>query len=172
VKAAIFLVISSLLIALSRHSLGSPRAHGFPRLFAFEAILLLVLLNADVWFLDPFSPLQMISWVLLAGSLLLAIDGFYLLLAFGKPKGDFEKTTVFVTRGAYRYVRHPLYSSLLLGAAGAFFKDPSLLGAFLFLASALFLVGTARREESENLQKFKEYAAYRDTTWMFLPFLF
>jgi len=111
--------------------------------------------------------------LLLLSSLLLAAHGFHLLLTIGRPKDGFENTTTLVLRGAYKYIRHPLYASLLLLGWGTFFKDPSLLGGSLALVVSVFLIGTARVEEAENLQKFgPDYAHYMKSTRMFIPFLF
>jgi len=80
---------------------------------------------------------------------------------------------VLVKRGAYKYIRHPLYSSLLLFAWGVFFKDVSFPSTALVLLASSFLVATAKVEEDENLKKFgDEYRAYLKTTKMFIPFLF
>jgi protein-S-isoprenylcysteine O-methyltransferase Ste14 len=131
------------------------------------------LLNLEHWFSDPFSALQILSWALLLSSLVLAVHGFYLLRKVGRPKGGIEDTTTLVLLGAYRYIRHPLYASLLLLAWGVFFKAPSLLGAILVLVTSTFLIATARVEEAENLHKFGgDYAEYMKTTRMFIPFLF
>ena len=84
-----------------------------------------------------------------------------------------ERTTMLVTAGAYRYIRHPLYSSLLFLAWGAFFKAPSWIGGLLAAAATLFLVATARVEEAENAAFFgPAYEAYSKGTKMFIPFLF
>ena len=85
----------------------------------------------------------------------------------------FEKTTALVTVGIYRYIRHPLYSSLLFLAWGIFFKDPSWPGGLLAVVATLFLVATARVEEAENVRFFgEEYKEYMKQTKMFIPFLF
>jgi protein-S-isoprenylcysteine O-methyltransferase Ste14 len=172
-KLAIFAVVSVGATLFSWPSLHDPRSHGFPRFFAFETLLGLILLNVDRWYHDPLSAPQIVSWCLLACSLGLAIHGFYLLRVIGKPQGDFENTTALVTLGAYKYIRHPLYSSLLLLGWGVFLKDLSLLGVGLIAAATACLIATARLEEAENLRKFgDEYAAYMQTTKMFIPFLF
>jgi protein-S-isoprenylcysteine O-methyltransferase Ste14 len=79
-----------------------------------------------------------------------------------------------VTRGAYRFIRHPMYASLLLLAWGIFFKDPaSLAGLALAGLASLCLYLTARVEESENLRRFgEEYRVYMRGTKRFIPFLF
>ena len=89
-----------------------------------------------------------------------------------RPLVAFEKTTALVTVGAYRYIRHPLYSSLLFLAWGIFFKDPSWAGGLLAMAASLFLVVTARAEEAEDRRYFGEtYQKYMQETKMFIPFL-
>ena len=103
----------------------------------------------------------------------LAAHGFYLLRMVGRPKSGIENTTTLVMLGAYKYIRHPLYASLLLFGWGTFFKDVSLLTGILAMATSAFLVATARAEEVENLRKFgDDYVAYTKTTKMFIPFLF
>ncbi len=169
----IFAIASVGIILFSWPSLRNPQAHGFYRFFAFEAILALILLNLEHWFRDPFSTAQIVSWLLLTASLVMVIHGFYLLRVIGKPQGNLENTTILVTLGAYQYIRHPLYSSLLYLGWGAFFKDPSLPGGLLALIAAAALIATAKVEEAENIAKFgAAYARYKQTTRMFVPFLF
>jgi len=151
------------------------RAHPyrFPRFLAFESILSLIFLNARSWFLDPFSWRQILSWIFLVGSLALAGSGFYLIKTRGNPSGDFEDTTTLITTGVYRYLRHPLYSSLIALSIGAFFKDPSWLGALLVLSTVLGSLITARIEEGHNLKRFgEEYRDYKERTKRFIPFIY
>ncbi len=173
IQLAIFVLVSTGIVALSWRSFRDPRSHGFFRFFAFEAILLLFLLNITYWFREPFSVWQILSWLLLLVSLLLVIHGFYLLRAIGQPEGPIENTTVLVKRGAYRYIRHPLYSSLLFFAWGVFFKAPSVTAGTLTVVTTVFLFATARAEEAENIGKFgADYVEYMHSTRMFIPFLF
>ena len=177
----VFAIVSAFFIYVSRKSLFRPRSHGFYRFFAWESILALALLNAPHWQENPFSPYQLISWLLLFISIFLVIHGVRLLKAIGKPNEnrpdaellEFEKTTYLVTVGAYKYIRHPLYSSLLFLAWGAFLKDLSLPGLFLALTASFFLLLTAKSDESECLKHFGSgYQTYMLKTKMFIPFLF
>jgi protein-S-isoprenylcysteine O-methyltransferase Ste14 len=180
-RLLVFSVVSAFFIYVSRKSLFRPHSHGFYRFFAWELILALVLLNAPNWTRDPFSFWQLVSWLLLLYSIFLVVHGVYLLKVIGKPNQDrsdaellaFEKTSCLVTVGAYKYIRHPLYSSLLFLAWGAFFKHPSLLGLLLVLAASLFLVLTAKKDEAECLKHFgNAYQTYMLGTKKFIPFLF
>jgi protein-S-isoprenylcysteine O-methyltransferase Ste14 len=180
-KWGIFLLASLEFVYVSRASLLKPRSHGFYRFFAWEGILALALLNVDVWFRDPFSWHQIISWILLTIAAFLVIHGVFLLRQMGKPDDrrnetpmiGFEKTTTLVTAGAYRYIRHPLYSSLLFLAWGVFFKSPSWPGGVLLaVVVTLCLVVTARVEEAEDVRFFGQaYQEYRKRTKMFIPFI-
>jgi protein-S-isoprenylcysteine O-methyltransferase Ste14 len=175
IKFIIFAIASVIIIWVSWAPLQvrDRRSHGFFRFFAWESILALILLNVEYWFTEPFSMPQFISWLLLCASLFLVVHGVHLLRVIGKPRGQFENTTALVKLGAYRFIRHPLYSSLLLLTWGVFFKHLSLLGSVLALVATAFLVATARIEEMENMNKFGEdYAAYMKTTKMFIPFVF
>jgi protein-S-isoprenylcysteine O-methyltransferase Ste14 len=180
-KLIAFVVASAGIIYVSRASLRSLGSHGFYRFFAWEAILVLVLLNLDDWFDEPFSFTQIVSWLCLCLSLFLVIHGVQLLRVIGKPddrRNDtsliaVEKTITLVTVGAYRYIRHPLYSSLLFLAWGLFLKSPSWLGGSLAIAATAFLTAAAKVEEDENTRYFgAAYREYMKQTKMFIPFLF
>jgi protein-S-isoprenylcysteine O-methyltransferase Ste14 len=179
------LVIFSLgslgLIYLSRRALKEHHLYGFPRFFAFEAILGLVVLNGGEWFNQPFSLPQLVSWLLLLGSLFIAISSFRSLRAMGKPDRsiqdsgqlEFEKTTRLVTEGPYRLIRHPLYASLLFLTWGIALKQANLVSITLAIIASLALFLTAVYEEREDLSKFgDEYATYMQHTKRFIPFIF
>lgn len=177
----IFCVVSAFFVYLSKNCLLAPRSHGFYRFFAFESILVLILLNARKWFSDPFAIHQVVSWLLLIISTVLVVHGLYLLRVVGRPKNEredreligIEKTTSLVTIGAYRYIRHPIYASGFYGAYGVFFKYPSWPGIVLASAAAVFFVLTAKVEEKECIRFFgADYQAYMKQTKMFIPFLF
>jgi protein-S-isoprenylcysteine O-methyltransferase Ste14 len=176
-----FILISIGLVYISRASLRAPRSHGFYRFFAWEVILALLVLNLPVWFLNPLAWHQLLSWVLLVISLFLVIHSLIYLRNAGEPQGSrqdpsllsLEKTTSLVTSGAYRYIRHPLYSSLLFLGWGTFFKAPSWPGVLLAAAGTILLTITAHIEEEENIRFFgPPYRIYMNGTKMFVPFLF
>ena len=180
-KVIVFIVASAGIAWLSRSCLRDFRSHGFYRFFAWETILVLILINLDFWFYNPFSIYQLISWSLLIVCSYLVIHGALLLRKVGKPDPNrsdpsligIEKTTELVTTGVYRYIRHPLYSSLLFLTWGVFFKQPSWIGISLALITTFFLTMTAKIEEAENISFFgAAYQSYMKQTKMFIPFFF
>jgi len=181
-KIITFSIATLVLVYISRASVLHPRSHGFHRFFAWEAILALFLLNIDMWFAHPSAWYQVISWFLLFVCIIPLVWGLVLLRQRGIPveqrTGDpnllaFEKTTTLVTTGIYKYIRHPLYSSLLLLAWGIFFKSPSWPGGGLVVAATVFLSLTARADEAECIKFFgTAYEDYMKKTKRFIPILF
>jgi protein-S-isoprenylcysteine O-methyltransferase Ste14 len=177
----LFLILSVFLALYSWRALRNPQSHGFYRFFAWEAILALILLNLNYWFFKPFNVHQIISWLLLITSLFLVIEGVRLLRMVEKSENQrndpslrgFEKTTELVKISIYRYIRHPLYSSLLFLCWGAFFKYPNWVALALAVFATCFLTITAKIEEAENLRFWGEtYREYMKETRMFIPYLF
>ncbi len=180
IKAIILVAASAPLAWLSRSPLRDARSHGFYRFFAWEAILAEIVLNLDYWFHDPFGITQIASWFFLIVSGFLVIHGV-LSLRMGKPNNTrddpsligIERTTELVTVGAYRYIRHPIYSAGLFIAWGACFKNPSLITVSLAAIATFFLTVAAKKEEAENMRFFgSAYQSYMTRTKMFVPFLF
>jgi protein-S-isoprenylcysteine O-methyltransferase Ste14 len=182
IRWMVFAVVSLLLVAISWKPLHDLRSHGFYRFFAWEAIVGLFLINISFWFYQPFAWNQIIAWSLLLLSLVPLGFGVHSLRTRGKPAKQreadftllsFEKTTTLVTSGIYHYIRHPLYSSLFLLTWGIFFKSPSLPGAFLASIATLFLLATAKADETECARFFGvPYQEYMKQTKMFVPYIF
>jgi protein-S-isoprenylcysteine O-methyltransferase Ste14 len=176
-----FVLGTLILLALSWQALRRPQSHGFYRFFAWEAILVLLVLNGPVWFVDRFALHQRLSWTLLFASLLLLFAGLYQLRRMGRPdeqRADaelfaFERTSQLVTSGIFRLIRHPLYASLLLLAWGVACKQPNGLSVILALLASLALWLTAKRDEAECLTQFGEaYRDYMQRSKMFIPWIF
>lgn len=180
--AIAFLVASAGLAFVSRHSLRDRQSHGFYRFLAWECMLGLALHNVPFWFEQRFAWYQLLSWLLLLLSLGLVVWGAGLLARHGASDSNrhdpalfgFEKTARLVTHGIYAYIRHPLYSSLLLLAWGLYFKLPQWWpGLLLAIAATVVLVITAYTEERENLDYFgTAYRDYMQDSKRFVPFLF
>ncbi len=177
-----FVVGSVILAAISWKSLRHPGSHGFYRFFAWESIFALITLNVPIWFKNWLAWYQIVSWILLIVCLVPLIFGVQSLRTHGKPNKDerpdpqllaFERTTKLVTSGIYKFIRHPLYSSLLLLGWGVFFKSPSQDGITLVLIATLLLNATAKADEVECIQTFgRDYQEYMKRSKMFIPYVF
>ncbi len=180
-KIIVFVIVSIGLLFLSLRSLRAIRSHGFYRFFAWITFLAIALINLDYWFDEPFSIRQIASWLLLLICMFIAVYGTLSLRRAGGQDDErkdelligIEKTTKLVTAGPYRYIRHPMYSSFLFGAWGAFLKHYSWLSFIMACLTTFFTILTARMEETENIQYFGDtYKNYMKRTRMFIPFFF
>ncbi len=169
-----FIVLSLLNILVSYNALKTKTKYGLYRFLGFESIAILVYLNIPVWFDDPFSPIHIISWLLLITSICFAVIGIYLLRSKGKAeKRVIEATQNLVETGLYKYIRHPLYSSLIYLGMGAFLKDVSVVSSIVMIILVINFYLTAKEEELFNIKQFGcEYEEYMKRTKMFIPFLF
>lgn len=116
------------------------------------------------------------STFLVAISLTAMFLGFVILafsaLALGKsltPHPMPGKNAVLVTDGLYRFVKHPIYSGLILLAfgltiAGGFFPH-----SIFFFALVLLLNYKARFEEKLLASTYAGYAEYSKKTGRFIP---
>jgi len=170
---SIILLGTIIIISYSRSSLLRPQSHGFYRFFAWEIILIQFVLNRVGWFTNAFAWYQMISWILLIGSIIFLILGIREIKKFGHSMTSFEATTHLVRTGIYTYIRHPMYTSLLFLTWGIFFKSPFLLDFLISISASIFLYATSQIEETENIIKFgNDYLDFKKGTKRFIPYIF
>jgi len=176
----IFGFLSVPIVILSWKTLLSPGSHGFYRFFSWECIAWLLAYNYLEWFKDPFSLHQILSWFFLCLSVYLVVSGMILMKNSGIPNNkrndrslfQFEKTSVLIESGIFKYIRHPLYSSLIFLTWGIFLKDPDFHLLLVSLISTAFLYFTARSDERECVEFFgNEYVEYMKRSKLFIPFL-
>lgn len=180
-KVVAFITISLLLVVLSRKTLFKVNSHGFYRFLSWECIAWLLVNNLKYWFDKPFCIRQIFSWIFLFVGLYFVIVGVVFLKRVGKPTKNrnentlyaFEKTTELVDTGIFRYIRHPLYSSLIFLTWGILLKKPSVQLILVAALSTIFLYLTAIFDEKECSGFFKEkYLSYMKRTKRFIPYLF
>jgi len=110
-----------------------------------------------------------LSGLLIAGGLILvALAGFGLgrsLTALPIPKNDGQ----LVTTGLYRWVRHPIYTGVVLAALGLMVAGASVAHLVGFLALYVVLMTKAQLEEKLLAERYQEYEAYAQRTGRFFP---
>lgn len=116
--------------------------------------------------------IPLLAWGLAAAAVLLAV------WALGSNRlGNFnirpipKSGGVLVTHGPYRWVRHPMYTAFLLGAAALAWTAGLLLAWLAWCLLLAVLVVKATLEERWMLAQHPGYADYRAQTKRFLPWL-
>jgi len=115
-------------------------------------------------------PLIIVSLVVMVFGAYMNVSGR---LSLGKNWSDHIKIyrdQTLVTEGMYRYVRHPLYASLIwmFIAGSIIFMNPLSL-AMALLIFLPFMYYRAKQEEVLLQKTFKDYDDYRKKTGMFFP---
>ena len=82
-----------------------------------------------------------------------------------------KKDANLITNGAYKYIRHPMYFSVLLMLLAVVLREISSenIVLYLFLIVVLFL--KAKKEEDLWMNENPQYMEYRKKTKMFIPFI-
>ncbi len=138
--------------------------------------------HGRLWVLAQFALIALMfawpaHWRASAAALLLALAAFGLgvwVLAWNRP-GNFNirpeprPAGQLITDGPYRRMRHPMYTSLLLGMAAVAVAAADLPRLAAWVALLLVLQGKSSLEERLLLQRWPQYAAYRARTWKFIP---
>jgi protein-S-isoprenylcysteine O-methyltransferase Ste14 len=131
---------------------------------------LIVLPAGDLWSRQAVS-ISIAAILILAGLWLVAAGGFRLgrsLTPLPIPKED----GVLVTTGIYRFVRHPIYSGVLLAGLGLVAWGASLAHVVGWVSLWLILNLKAALEEKLLKERYGEYESYSLKTGRLLPKLF
>jgi protein-S-isoprenylcysteine O-methyltransferase Ste14 len=84
------------------------------------------------------------------------------------PKED----ATMVQSGAYRFVRHPIYSGIILASIGFAFVTNGTLTFLYVLVLFVFFDIKSRREEKWLADKFSDYSAYQKRVRKLIPFIY
>jgi len=76
-----------------------------------------------------------------------------------------------VTTGAYNYIRHPMYTSVIIMMFAVLVSTPTLLELSFFSILIMVLVLKAKREERLWCGHDEEYIVYKKRTKLFIPYI-
>lgn len=108
--------------------------------------------------------------IVLVGVGLAVYARIYIGRNWGMPMSRKEEPEL-VTSGPYPYVRHPIYTGIVLAILGSAI-GLSVLWGIMLIVFAPYFVYSARREEELMREQFPvEYPQYMRTTKMIVPFL-
>lgn len=72
-----------------------------------------------------------------------------------------KKNSQLIEKGPYRWMRHPMYSALLLGALGFVFHNQTMQSVISFILLVVILLIKARYEERLLIRQFPQYQQYK-----------
>ncbi len=118
---------------------------------------------------EDWPDLGVVATVLLAAGLLL---GLWAITVFGRgvtPSPLPAETASLVTRGPYRWMRHPMYTAVTILCAGLVVRSRSWIGVVVLAVVAGFFAYKARWEEHRLTARYPSYAEYATRVGRFLP---
>ena len=130
--------------------------------------LIIILHFIELEFLAKKEIIQVNFIFSLLGFLLIIISSIFMLIAIkdlGSNLSPFPKPIVngnLITSGIYRFIRHPMYYSLILISFGFFITKLSIYYLGLTLSLALIIKFKINLEEKYLNKKFKNYSLYTD----------
>ncbi len=85
----------------------------------------------------------------------------------------YKKNHELVTSGPYKYIRHPIYSSLILMLIGTFFNFPNTEVIIILLIWIVLFATRMKREEKIMTKLFgREYINYMDKSKRLIPWIY
>lgn len=136
------------------------------------ALLLTLQLMLIALLLWPWQPPQITLWALLPVLAGVALGVWTLM--YNRP-GNFNLRPAvkpgaqLITRGPYRWVRHPMYSTLFLFGIAAVMVYPLAGKLACFFLLMLVLLVKSQVEERALRESFSDYPAYASRTGKFIP---
>ncbi len=112
--------------------------------------------------------IQVSTFSYLVGFLIIIIACIILLIAInnlGRNLSPFPRplnNSTLVTKGIYRYTRHPMYYSLIFISFGVFITKLSIYYLFLFISLVFIIKFKIALEEQYLNNKFKNYLLYKN----------
>lgn len=114
------------------------------------------------------------------GVLFMVVGGIVMIISrlilgtFGKATVVKDEQHQLITRGPYRYVRHPIYSSMILLISGYSLSFFSIASTFLFVLILVpFIMFRIKAEEHQLIELFgDQYRKYTKRTKRIIPFVY
>jgi len=82
-----------------------------------------------------------------------------------------KEGSALITTGIYKYIRHPMYLSVITTMFAFVLSTANLLEILFFISLLIVLILKAKREESLWIEHDEEYVRYKERTKLFIPFV-
>lgn len=137
-------------------------------LVALQFIFILLLLLGT-----PLHNIPVLAYAFIILSILLVL---WAVIAMQKSKlrilPEPSLHAVLITNGPYRFIRHPMYTAILLASAGLLTHQFTWIRLAIVIALAIILLVKLFWEEQMLSQKFEAYEQYTKSTHRLIPFIF
>lgn len=138
------------------------------KLFGFRLPLTLLGIQLS----DPTIFIQLIGVIITIIGLIVAIIARNTLAKNWSSNIELKKDHTLITSGIYHYMRHPIYTGILLMSVGTIITFETVASILLFIYLTVFFLFKIMKEEQLMLQSFpKEYPTYKNKVKALIPFI-
>lgn len=85
---------------------------------------------------------------------------------------DPDPRIILITSGVYKFIRHPMYTSLFLVLIPLVIIDYSIVRAIVLLVFTINQIVKLLFEEKLLLEKLPDYKTYKSNSWRLIPLIF
>lgn len=85
---------------------------------------------------------------------------------------DVRSSQTLITGGPYRFIRHPMYTAVLIACQALMLNRPDVISAFMWLLLLVVLLIKMSYEEQQLARRFKTYSMYMTRTKRLIPFVY
>ena len=135
--------------------------------YAAAQTALLCIYTAIFFFLPGtllFNPMPKPGIILCALGLLIIMLAFISLRAVIQIEPEPKAEGHLVSSGVYKYIRHPIYTGMVILVFGLFLRRPALFITIASVVVIIFLIVKSRFEEDLLQEKYSDYGEYRKHT--------
>jgi protein-S-isoprenylcysteine O-methyltransferase Ste14 len=135
--------------------------------FGAAQTLLLCVYTAIFFFLPGrllLDPMPKPGIVLCTVGLLIVLVAFLSLRAVIQIEPEPKPEGHLVSSGIYKYIRHPIYTGMVIVVCGLFLRRPALFITIASVVVIIFLIVKSRFEEQLLQEKYSNYGEYRKNT--------
>ena len=149
-------------------------------LFLSNPLFLIAAVAERKAFIEPFFPFWNTDLISAIGIIIFILSGIIMAIGrlqlgkFATGKLSIQQDHVLIDTGLYKYIRHPIYTTGIVGGFFYFMCFNSLLMGIFYTAFVL-LIFTQRANYEEKIleEEFgEEYTIYKQKTKKFFPFLY
>lgn len=121
----------------------------------------------------PFEYMGVVPALMLLIAIIIGLAGVYELRATTfRVSPEPSKKGELVTAGIYRYLRHPIYTAMILAGIALFLIQPELERLMVLLILILDLLLKAHYEEYLLQEQYPSYQVYKAYTKRLVPFVY
>ncbi|HWB34024.1 MAG TPA: isoprenylcysteine carboxylmethyltransferase family protein [Candidatus Paceibacterota bacterium] len=174
---AVFIIVWIIAAVGTKRNLRSHQGFFLFRIVAFFVVVIALGMSRATRYVSVALPVATVSQWAPLGALVCVLGiglavwaRVYLGRNWGMPM-SVKDSPELVTTGPYAYVRHPIYTGVLLAVLGSALAT-SWIWLIWLLASGVYFIYSATQEEKLLMKEFPEaYPAYKKRTKMLVPFI-